>query len=89
VSPGGPIAIVNNLGDDEFCSLAPRNMSESIQSFDRLDFNVEVVETHFEFETLEEAQALLGFYFGDAGRAGAKLPVGYRVGVFHKGTNAG
>ena len=88
VTSGGPIAIVNNLGDDEFCSLAPRNISESVQSFDRLGFTVEVVETQFEFDTVEEAQALLGFYFGDAGRAGAKLSVGYRVGVFHKDANA-
>ena len=84
VRPGGPIALVNNLGDDEFTALAPRDISEPVQPFLDLGFSLDVIKTRFEFESLHQAQELLGFYFGDAGREGARLSLGYRVGLFHK-----
>jgi SAM-dependent methyltransferase len=84
VAPGGVIAIANNLGGDEFCSLSPRDIHEGTAPFEALGFSVEVVETAFEFESLSDARELLGFYFGEKGGEGASLRLGYRVGVFHK-----
>lgn len=84
VARGGVLALVNNLGDDEFCGLSSQEVHEQREPFEALGFSVEVVETSFEFESLEQARELLGFYFGDSGREGARLRLGYRVGLFHK-----
>jgi ubiquinone/menaquinone biosynthesis C-methylase UbiE len=82
--PGGTVAIVNNLGGDEFCALSPRDISEPASAFEALGFELEVIETCFEFETLDDARALLGFYFGEAAAEEARTQLGYRVGLFHK-----
>jgi hypothetical protein len=52
--------------------------------FEELGFSLEVIDTCFAFESLEQARELLGFYFGARGRDGAQLRLTYRVGLFHK-----
>ena len=84
ILPGCTLAIVNNLGDDGFCALSPREIAEPTAPFEALGFELEVVETVFEFETMDDARTLLEFYFGEKGLDGARLSVGYRVGLFHK-----
>ncbi len=84
VGPGGSLAIVNNLGDDGFCRLSPRNIAEPPEPFIERGFALDVVETAFEFDTVDDARRLLGFYFGDQGRARARLRMSFRVGVYHK-----
>jgi SAM-dependent methyltransferase len=84
IAPGGVLAIANNLGGDEFCALAPRDIHEPRAPFEELGFTTEVVDTCFEFESLEAARELLGFYFGHRGREGARRRLEYRVAVFHK-----
>ena len=84
LQPGGVLAIVNNLGGDEFCALAPRAIAEPAAPFRELGFSMEVIDTSFEFESLDQARALLAFYFGAVGRDGAKIRLSFRVGLFHK-----
>lgn len=84
VSPGGKVAIVSNLGEDEFCALSQRNIAEPVKPFRDLGFELDVIETSFDFESLEEAKALLGFYFGSEAAEKAKLSIQYRVGLFSK-----
>ncbi|MEM7245944.1 MAG: class I SAM-dependent methyltransferase [Acidobacteriota bacterium] len=82
--PGGVLAIVNNLGDDEFTALASSDISEPASYFTERGFELEVIETRFVFESLEDARELLGLYFGDRGREGARLELSYRVGLYTK-----
>ena len=50
--------------------------------WERKGFELEEIETSFEFETHEEADLLLGFYFGDRGRDTGKLRFAFRVGLY-------
>ena len=84
VCQDSPIVIVNNIGDDEFTALAPGNISENPVFFRSLGFEMHVVETVFQFNSLEDARLLLDFYFGDKGRDGARQTLSYRVGIFVK-----
>ncbi|MDH3731309.1 MAG: class I SAM-dependent methyltransferase [Acidimicrobiia bacterium] len=82
VRRGGPLLIVDNLGDDEFSSLTDRDMAADTVFWSANGFETSIIDTAFEFETIEDARRLLGFYFGERGREGARLSVGYRVGLF-------
>ena len=84
VTPGGVIAVVNNLGGDDFCRLSPRDLAEPVGPFEELGCSLEVIDTCFEFDSLEQARELLGFYFGARGRDGARLRLRYRVGLLYK-----
>ena len=84
VKPGGPLLIVDNLGDDEFSALVSQGEAHraNVSMWELFGFRCEVVDTVFAFDDLEEARTLLGFFFGDSGHRIEKLEVGYRVGIF-------
>ena len=84
VGPGGQLAIVDNLGGDAFAAMAEADISADPAAWQALGFTFDVIETAFRFEDLEEAERLLGFFFGDRGVAGAALDVPFRVGLFHR-----
>jgi ubiquinone/menaquinone biosynthesis C-methylase UbiE len=88
LTPGGVFVIANNAGDDEFSTVSTRDLSEPPEAFEALGFATEIIETSFEFRSLEEARELLGFYFGEKGRSGARLRLGFRVYVHHKRVTA-
>jgi len=81
VRRGGPIVIAENLGGDEFCGLAPSDITCDVSFWTRQGFSLEVIETEFSFETREEALRLLTFYFGDVGPT-PPTRLTYRVGLF-------
>jgi len=64
VRPGGPIAIADNAGGDEFCSLSERRIHGDASWWTRQGFEKHLVETSFRFDSIEEARRLLAFYFG-------------------------
>lgn len=80
--PDATIAIVDNLGDDEFSALSDRSIAVEPVWWTERGFELHEVNTVFMFETVEDAQRLLGFYFGDRGREEARLELSYRVGIF-------
>lgn len=82
VEPGGPLIVVDNAGEDEFCALTATDISADAGFWQSLGWTRTIVETEFAFETIEQAQSLLGFFFGDRGRAEARLRIEYRVAVF-------
>jgi len=88
VRPGGPLLIVENLGPDEFSALAPTEINADPAVWERHGFRCDAIDTHFEFETLDDARTLLGFFFGAAGSEAAALRLTFRVGLF-SGTSAG
>jgi SAM-dependent methyltransferase len=84
LKPEGVLAVVNNLGGDEFCQLSASDLSEPSGPFLELGFSLTVIDTFFEFESMEQAERLLSFYFGSSGRSGAKIKLSYRVGLYCK-----
>ena len=82
VHPGGPIAIVDNAGDDEFCAMADRPIHADLDFWRTAGFEIEVIETAFVFESMADAARLLVMFFGDG--ATPALEVGFNVAVMVK-----
>ena len=79
---GGPIVIVGNAGDDEFTELGGDKSVSDIDAWMKLGFDIAFIDTAFEFETLDDARRLLGFYFGEHGRRCDRLRIQFRVACF-------
>jgi SAM-dependent methyltransferase len=82
VRAGGPLAIVDNLGGDAFAELADADISADPAFWEAEGFSCRSIATSFRFDDLNEARTLLGFFFGDRGREGAAVEIGFRVGLF-------
>ena len=78
--------IADNAGDDEFLSVAPNPSAFASDHawWRERGFSVEIVHTVFRFDNLAEAQTLLGFYFGERGRANEQLELTYNVAVYRR-----
>ncbi len=77
--PGAPIVIVDNAGNDEFTAMAPQDIATDVGLWRDIGFTVEIVQTAFMFDSLDDADRLLTFYFGE--RAKPALEIEYRVAV--------
>jgi ubiquinone/menaquinone biosynthesis C-methylase UbiE len=82
VVPQGPIVVVDNAGGDEFCTLSDSDISSNSLWWRSRGFHRQVLTTSFKFDSIEEAQELLSFYFGEKGRKGAKQEVEFKVAVY-------
>lgn len=89
VRPGGTIAVVDNLGGDEFCSFTPNDISADPTYWEQLGFTLVVVDTVFDFENLDEARRLLGRFFGDRGATVDRTTFEFRVGVWIRDVTSG
>jgi len=65
VTSSGVIVIIENAGDDEFCSLSKDSISDDGKWYTSHGFERTILETSFRFDTLDEARELLSFYFGE------------------------
>jgi SAM-dependent methyltransferase len=65
VRDGGPIVIVDNAGEDEFCALSSKPIVDDGQWYLQRGFSRTVLDTAFRFDSVEEARELLSFYFGE------------------------
>ncbi len=80
VKDAGKIIIVDNAGGDEFSSLAARSTASDPGWWRDHGFEETLIHTSFRFDSLEEANRLLKFYFGDEAAAGnTRTEIGYRV----------
>lgn len=84
VRPEGVLAIVDNLGNDEFTALAadPVALTADPDFWKEQGFACEVIETTFEFESTADARELLTLYFGESSDRRAQLTLSYRVAMF-------
>jgi SAM-dependent methyltransferase len=82
VRPGGMLAIAENLGGDAFSALSETDLSADTAFWGAQGFACEPIDTAFRFDDLDEARTLLGYFFGERGRAGAEIEIGFRVGLF-------
>ena len=83
VAPGGPIVVVDNAGDDQFCALSNRPLADGGVWWTERGFERHVLDSAFEFDSLEEARELLAFYFGEeaAGRV-ETTTVAFRIAAY-------
>ena len=83
---GGPLLIVDNLGDDEFTALASHDITADRAYWQSVGFGCQPIATHFEFESMADACVLLKFCFGEKGAARARMKLSFRVGLFYGGS---
>ena len=89
LKPGSSFHFVDSAGGDEFCALANpgdvnrgADISSPRQWWHDRGFASTMIRTSFRFETLEEAERLLGFFFGDVGQDEARLEIGFNAVVY-------
>ena len=85
VKPQGPICIVDNAGDDAFCSLFERDISSDSSWWQEKGFASHILVTSFKFDSIEEARELLSFYWTLNGRKSGSevdIEIEYKVVVF-------
>ena len=85
VKPQGPICIVDNAGNDAFCGLFERDISSNSSWWHKRGFASHILETSFKFDSIEEAQELLSFYWTLNGlKPGSEvdIEIEYKVVVF-------
>lgn len=83
VKPNGLLVIVDNAGGDEFCTLAPRNIASNRTWWEAHGFQETILHTSYEFDSVEEANTLLSFYFGnEVGQKNQQTEIGYDVAVY-------
>jgi SAM-dependent methyltransferase len=90
IKPKHPIVIVDNAGDDEFCALFDHDISSDAAWWQDQGFEQHIIETHFEFESMDEAEELLSFYWKNNGRAKesrTRCKIEYRVAVYTQESN--
>ncbi|HVF11584.1 MAG TPA: class I SAM-dependent methyltransferase [Actinomycetota bacterium] len=81
VRAGGPVVVIENLGDDELSRFAQGDTSADQEFWTKQGFICEELETLFEFADQQEADALLSLYSGKEVKLGPKT-LTYRVGLF-------
>ena len=87
IKPDGKVFIVDNAGNDEFSSFSERYIGNENQDFaywNKKGFKKTIINTHFKFDSVAEAQKLLGFYFGEKGKLVDKTAIEYNVAVYEK-----
>ncbi len=85
VKHGGTIIIVDNAGNDEFCRLASTPIAEGPAFYQEHGFSVTYIDTAFEFESFDDALALMTMYFGDRiSKENIKLEYEYKVVAYTK-----
>ena len=76
----GKLIIVDNAGGDDFSSLATRSTASDPDWWRDRGFEETLIHTSFKFDSLQEADRLLTFYFGDEAAArNRKTEIEYRV----------
>ena len=81
VRAGGPVVVVENLGDDELSRFAQGDTSADREFWANQGFICEELETLFEFADQQEADALLSLYSAQEVKLGP-MTLTYRVGLF-------
>ncbi len=84
LQPGSPLAIVDNLGDDEATAPGGSDIATEPGFWLGRGFHMAEIQTAFEFDSMNDARRLMGFYFGDEGRDKAQITMSFRVGLFTK-----
>jgi len=79
VKPGSPIVVVDNAGADEFSAVAGSDLGTNLGFWEDAGFEIQIIDTVFSFDSIEDATELLRLYFGNGVKP--RLEIGYRVAV--------
>ena len=87
VDGDGPLFVVDNAGQDQFCRLFVRDISSNRAWWRDQGFSCQILTTCYRFDYMEEAETLLSFYWRHNGRAAGAVPqleLEYKVAVYRK-----
>lgn len=80
----GRVVIIDNAGDDEFCSFASAEITADRDFWLDHGFTETVIETCWRFDDNDEARLLFRHFFGDVEVPAHKTNFSYRVSAFSK-----
>ena len=85
MKPGGKIIIVDNAGEDEFCTFAKEAIYEGPDFYLQNGFTPYYISTSFQFKSLEDAKDLMTLFFKDNIKfEDIRLEYAYRVVAYMK-----
>ncbi|WP_368505584.1 class I SAM-dependent methyltransferase [Alkalihalophilus sp. As8PL] len=84
VKEDGLLVIIDNYGEDEFCSLSKNPIASNVYYWVNKGFEYQIIHTSFSFDSVEEARKLLSFYFGENAASIDKTEFEYKVAMFIK-----
>ncbi|WP_100371860.1 class I SAM-dependent methyltransferase [Bacillus sp. FJAT-45037] len=84
VKNGGQMIIVDNYGEDEFCSYTENEIASHTENWVKRGFDYQVIHTSFAFDSIDEARKLLTFYFGDGAKSIDRTEIEYKVVMYTK-----
>ncbi|MCO4783301.1 MAG: class I SAM-dependent methyltransferase [Candidatus Cloacimonetes bacterium] len=61
---GGKLIIINNYGEDEFCSYMNDDITAKASYYQEKGFDLDIIKSAFEFDNIQEAQKLMTHFFG-------------------------
>lgn len=64
IKPGGSFVVIDNAGDDEFCSFSSHTIADDGTWYLQRGFSKEILNSAFSFDSIEEARSLMTFFFG-------------------------
>jgi len=79
VGSPAPIVVVDNAGEDAFTAMADHDLAADLDFWRAQNLDIQIIETAFPSDSMEQAEQLLRFYFGDS--AQPALEIDYRVAV--------
>ncbi|PLX16263.1 MAG: hypothetical protein C0601_10645 [Candidatus Muiribacterium halophilum] len=83
VKKDGLIIVVDNAGEDEFCSFADSCISSDKEFYEKNGFSSEMIKTSFRFDSLKESKALMWTFFGkEKMKDNIKLEYEYKVIIY-------
>jgi len=81
----GQLIIVENAGEDEFTSFANNPIASDFAWYAENEFDKHFIDTSFEFDCLDDAERLMGFFFGrETMRGQIKQSYSFRVVAYVK-----
>ena len=84
IKSGGLIIIVDNAGDDEFCSYSKKTIWADRQFWLSRKFKETIIETSWRFDNEQEASLLFKHFFGEVNLPTGQTVFQYRVAAFAK-----
>ena len=84
IRSGGLIIVIDNAGDDEFCSYSKNTIWADRQFWLSHKFQETIIETSWRFDNEQEASLLFKHFFGDVNLPPGQTVFQYRVAAFAK-----
>ncbi|MCJ8344346.1 class I SAM-dependent methyltransferase [bacterium] len=82
LKPGGKLIIINNYGQDQFCSYMNEDISADPKYYQDLGFRFHLIKSSFLFDSVSEARKLMVHFFGEKCKDLLDLEYEYKIAAY-------